>query len=222
LVVAPLGESKKVRVGDEIFIVGAPYGINHTLTVGHISGKRKPENLSDQLVPIEFLQTDAAVNQGNSGGPMFNMAGEVIGIVSSILTRSGGFEGIGFAASIDNAKELLLEQRPFWTGLELLFVKGDLAKILNLPQKAGFLIQRVTDLSPGYRLGFRPGKIPARIQNKELMLGGDIILKIGDITISDDMHALRKVRKLITDHPNLKNIEFTILREGKIESLLKK
>lgn len=106
--------------------------------------------------------------------------------------------------------------------MELLYLKGDLAKILNLPQKAGVLVQRVADLSPAYRLGLRPGKIPARIQNKELLLGGDIILEVGGLPISEGIQSLRRIRALITDHPNLKNIEFTILREGKIEKLFKK
>ena len=112
LVVAELGDSDLSKVGDQVFVVGAPYGVNHTLTVGHISGRRKLKVFTDQA-PIEFLQTDAAINRGNSGGPMFNMKGEVIGIVSRIMSQSGGYEGLGFAASSNVTKELLLTGRPF-------------------------------------------------------------------------------------------------------------
>jgi len=103
LVAADLGDSDKVSIGDEIFVVGAPYGVDHTLTVGYMSGRRRPKGACSQLVPLEFLQTDAAINQGNSGGPMFSMDGRLIGIVSHILSRSGGSEGLGFATSINSA-----------------------------------------------------------------------------------------------------------------------
>ncbi len=96
-VVAKLGDSDQVGVADQIFVVGAPYGISHTLTVGHISARRTPGGEQSELGLAEFFQTDAAVNQGNFGGLMFNMNGEVIGIVSHILSQSGGFEGLGFA-----------------------------------------------------------------------------------------------------------------------------
>jgi len=100
---------------------------------------------------IEFLQTGAAINRGNSGGPVFNLSGEVVGIVSQILTKSGGSEGIGFAASSKIARQLLLDQKMFWSGVEGMLIEGDLARALNLPQAAGFLIQRVAKGSPGPR-----------------------------------------------------------------------
>jgi len=139
LVVAELGDSDDVNIGDEIFVIGAPYGVDHTLTVGYMSGRRHPEIVCNSLLPIEFLQTDAAINKGNSGGPMFNMDGKVIGIVSRILSYSGGSEGLGFAVSINTAKELLLNQGSVWTGLEAYLVSGPLAKALNVPREAGLL-----------------------------------------------------------------------------------
>lgn len=108
VVVAKLGDSEKVQVGDEIFVVGSPYGLNHTLTAGHISARHKLNILSGTFEVSEVFQTDAAINQGNSGGPLFNLGGEVIGIASSILTKSGGFEGLGFAVTSNTAKRLLL------------------------------------------------------------------------------------------------------------------
>lgn len=85
---ASLGDSDKAEVGDEIFVVGAPFGISHTLTVGHISARRRPNTTFGSVESAELFQTDAALNQGNSGGPMFNLGGEVIGVVSRIVSRS--------------------------------------------------------------------------------------------------------------------------------------
>ncbi len=97
--VARLGDSDKVEVGDEVFVVGTPYGLSHTLTAGHISARHKLNTLSGAFEEVEIFQTDAAINEGNSGGPMFNMAGEVIGIASRILTKSGDRMNICDAAT---------------------------------------------------------------------------------------------------------------------------
>jgi serine protease Do len=137
LVVAPLGDSDKMDVGDEVFVVGAPYGLGYTLTAGHISGRHSADNRISDTASREFLQTDAAINQGNSGGPMFNMNGEVIGIVTNIVSQSGGSEGLGFAATSKMARQLLLDQKPFWSGIEGFLLRGDLAKALNIPNPRG-------------------------------------------------------------------------------------
>ena len=216
LQVAKLGDSEKIRIGEKIFVVGTPYGVAHTLTVGYISGRRKPQNLSAQLVPIELLQTDAAINQGNSGGPMFNMNGEVVGIVSSILTQSGGFEGLGFAVSINIARELLLNQKPFYVGFEIYFLHGDLARALNVPQKDGLLIQRVAVESLAHRLGLRPGTIPVKFDDMDLFIGGDIILEVQGIKISNDVEEMRKLQQILSEMGDEKPFECTILRDGKI------
>jgi serine protease Do len=149
-VAAKLWDSDKVEVGDEMFVVGAPYGISRTLTAGHVSGRRAMNRRNENTVPVEFLQTDAAINSGNSGSPVFNLKGEVIGIVSNIMSRSGGSEGLAFAATSNTARRILLEQKPFWTGIEGLVVDGNLARALNLTQPAGMLVQRVAeDRLPG-------------------------------------------------------------------------
>ena len=146
-----LGDSDKVEVGDEIFVIGAPYGISQTLSVGHLSGRhRLPSN--ESATSVEFLQTDAAINTGNSGGPMFDMEGNVIGIVSSIMSHTGGSEGLAFATAANTAKQLLLERKPFWSGIDGLVVTGALAKALNLPQAAGLgptHWRRLNRLTPG-------------------------------------------------------------------------
>ena len=219
LVAADLGDSDEVNIGDEIFIIGAPYGISHTLTVGYMSGRRRPETVCKSLVPIEFLQTDAAINKGNSGGPMFNKNGKVVGIVSHILSQSGGSEGLGFAVSINTAKELLLNQNSMWTGLEAYLVSGALARALNVPQEAGLLIQRVANDSPGEKLGLKPGKIPVKVAGERILIGGDIVLEVEGIPISDDFRETCRIgdktgglnRGGITDMKILRGGEVVIL-----------
>jgi serine protease Do len=219
LAVAELGDSDLAAPGDQVFVVGAPYGIDHTLTVGYLSGKRKPREMCDRLAPVEFLQTDAAINRGNSGGPLCTLDGKVIGIVSHILSQSGGSEGVGFAVSINTAKELLLRKRSFWSGLEFSFLSGDLAQAFNIPQDAALLVQRVADGSPGYAMGLRAGTIPARIGEEELLIGGDIILAIQSIPVSLDVDKSCDLRQTLLDLPQGARIELKVLRGGKIVNL---
>src|SRR6266446_4679371 len=184
IVPAPLGDSNKLEVGDQIFVIGAPYGISQTLTAGHLSGRHWLNKNDESSTSVEFLQTDAAVNGGSSGSPVFNSDGEVVGIVSRIMSRSGGSEGLAFATASNTAKRFLLDRPPFWSGIDGLLVTGDLAKALNLPQAAGFLIQRVGDGSMGSNLGLNPGTMRATIQGTDILLGGDVILSVNEIQIT--------------------------------------
>ena len=151
--VAALGNSDRSQVGDQIFIVGAPYGIAHTLSVGYITARHKPNTVYGEMALAEFFQTDAAINPGNSGGPMFNMAGEVIGVASHNISKSGGSEGLGFVVTINMTRRLLLEQRSFWSGMSSVVVSGRVARALNLPQPVGLLVQRVAANSPAAQIG---------------------------------------------------------------------
>jgi S1-C subfamily serine protease len=183
---ALLGNSDKVEVGDQIFVVGAPYGIGQTLTAGHVSGRHRLDKKSETSNAIEFLQTDAAVNSGNSGSPVFSMDGEVVGIMSSLMSRSGGSEGLAFATTSNTARRNLLERKPFWSGIDGLLVTGDLAKALNLPQRSGVLVQRVADGSIASRLGIQPGTLRASVGGADLLLGGDVILNVNGIPVLDN------------------------------------
>ncbi len=210
---AKLGDSEKVRVGDEVFVIGAPYGLTHTLTVGHISA-RHSEDGAMGLVQAETFQTDAAINQGNSGGPMFNQRGEVIGIVSYIQTQSGGSDGLGFAVTSNAAVEALFDERMTWSGMSGIAITGILAKAMNVPQQTGYLVQKVAANSPAARLGLMPSKIPAIIAGEPILIGGDIILAIEDLQISLDMMA--DIRRQLPDLKRGSMIKLTILRAGKV------
>lgn len=183
---ARLGDSDKVEVGDEVFVVGAPHGLSHTLSAGHISGRIALDAGLGSRPTCEYLQTDAAINRGNSGGPIFDRKGAVIGIASGILSHSGGFEGIGFAASATAVRLRLLERKPFWSGMDGIIVRGDVAAALNVPQRAGYLVQRVSQESPAWRMGIRPGALRATIRGTDLLIGGDIILSCNGMEVRDD------------------------------------
>ena len=215
---ARLGDSSRVQVGEQVFIVGAPYGIAHTLTVGYVSGRHRPNTIYAELPLAEFLQTDAAINQGNSGGPMFNLKGEVIGIVSHIISKSGGFEGLGFVVSSNLVRQLVLEKRAFWSGATWFQVSGALAEYLNLPQPFGLLVEEVAERSPAQAVGLRPGKAVAWLDGKDIPLGGDIVLAAMGIRL-DDATSFDKVRDRWSRLRSGDEMTFTVLRAGRVIEL---
>jgi S1-C subfamily serine protease len=215
--VARFGNSDRAEVGDQVFIIGAPYGIAHTLSVGYVTGRHKPNTVYSELALAEFFQTDAAINPGNSGGPMFNMAGEVIGIASHNITKSGGSEGLGFVVTVNMARRLLLEQRSFWSGMSGVIVGGQVARALNLPQPVGLMVQQVAADSPAARLGLRPGVIPATIEGKAFLLGGDIILAVQERELGSETYEALQAR--LRSLPSGSTISVVILREGRSVTL---
>jgi S1-C subfamily serine protease len=219
LVVATLGNSDVAEVGDPVFIVGAPVGMSHTLTVGHISARRTPPTLHGGLARSEFFQTDAAINQGNSGGPMFNMSGEVIGIVNHIISKSGGFEGLGFVVTSNLARRLLLERHAFWSGVEGFLLSGDFAKIFNVPQKAGMLVQRVAVNSPAAKIGLRAGTMAAIIEGEPLIVGGDVILEIQGVPVIEEGGSYPVIRDRLAGLGSGDKITMIVLRGGRKEEL---
>jgi serine protease Do len=193
--VAALADSDSVEVGDQVLVVGAPYGLGRSLSVGWISARWAPNTVYRAMPLAEFFQTDAVINTGNSGGPMFSMRGEVIGIVSHNISKSGGSEGLGFVVTLNTAKRLLLEKRSFWSGLEGLLLTNELSDLLNLPPKSnGFVVKTVAKDSPAERVGLRGSTRIVKIDGQDVPLGGDIILSVDGVS----MHASNAAR--LRDH----------------------
>lgn len=219
-VVAAIGDSARVRVGDEVFIVGAPLGISQTLTVGHVSARRSSNSLGGTgFTDTELFQTDAAINVGNSGGPMFNLDGEVIGVVSHMLSSTGGNEGLGFAVTSNAARELVLERRSMWSGLEGYLLTGRTARALNVPQAAGILVQRVVKGSPAERLGLRPGSVHANLDDEQVLLGGDVILEVAGIRVGDEGARTAILETLANLKPGA-DLTVVVLRDGQRVELI--
>lgn len=217
--VAPLGDSDKTEIGEQVAIIGAPYGLNKSLSVGHVSGRNRSSVMMGSFQAVDFLQTDAAINSGNSGGPMFNMKGEVIGLVSNILTRSGGFEGIGFVASSNIARQILLEQKSFYTGVEGVLLEGKLAQVFNVPQEAGFLIQYVANGSPLWKMGIRGGETSAVIDGNEMILGGDVILAVNGVKVAPGNRNYDSIYGALSKLKPGDTLTCKILRGGEVSEL---
>ena len=178
---ATLGDSDRLAVGQRTFVVGAPAGLENSFSVGHISGFREFDRLYDGSVLAEFIQTDAAINSGNSGGPVFDSKGEVIGISSRILSHSGGFEGIGFVVAINTAKQLLAQEDHPWVGIDVLFLNREgLAQLLNQDLEGGLLVLSVAKGSPAERAGLKGGWLPVEFLGQDVLLGGDLIIEFND------------------------------------------
>jgi serine protease Do len=216
---AKLGDSDKAETGDDIFIVGAPYGLSYTLTVGRISARRPDQSRSGIMSLIEFLQTDAPVNPGNSGSPVFNKEEEVIGIVSSIVSDNGEFQGVGFAATVNSARAQLLEGDGKQAGIEGLLVMGALARALNIPQPAGFLVTTVAKGSLAERLGLKGGELAAVIDTQEVLLGGDVILEIGGTTVDGNRETYKNVLTRIGNSDSHAPIYCKVFRSGRVIEL---
>ena len=218
LQVAVLGNSDDVLVGNEVFVIGAPYGYSHTISKGIVSARYKPGDLDTEMGMSELIQTDAAINTGNSGGPMFNEQGEVIAIVSHIISHSGGNEGLGFAVTSNMSKKLLLEDKPVWSGLDGIIITK-LAAVLNVPQPAGYLVQHVAHNSIADRLGILGGSIPTAIYDSHFLLGGDIIIEMLGITIENSADTFKRIRKRLSSLNHGDKIVVKVLRKGQLITL---
>ncbi len=217
--VARLADSNTVRVGDQVVVIGAPYGLGHALSAGWISARWAPNTVYKAIPLAEFFQTDATINTGNSGGPMFNMAGEVIGIVSHNISKSGGSEGLGFVATVNTAKQLLLERRSFWSGLEGQLLSEALADIFNLPPRTvGFMVKTVAKGSPAEEMGIRGGTKTAVIDGQTLVIGGDIVLEVEGIPIGTPADAA-KIRQHLNGLKVGAPIKAKVMRAGQVLQL---
>jgi S1-C subfamily serine protease len=218
---ARLADSTSVRVGDQVLVVGAPYGLAYSLSVGYVSARWPPNSVYPAFPLAEFFQTDATINTGNSGGPLFNMAGDVIGIVSHNISKGGGSEGLGFVVTINTAKDLLLARRSIWSGLEGHTLSGEMAAIFNLPQPEGFLVKTVAKGSPAEQAGIRGGNRTATIDGQTLVVGGDILLAVDGIptgNLADYQRMREHLQRLTPGVP----ITVTVLRAGRVLNLVGK
>ena len=217
--VAKLANSDTVRVGDQVLVVGAPYGLSYSLSVGYISARWAPNTVYRSLPLAEFFQTDAVINTGNSGGPIFNMAGEVIGIVSHNISKSGGSEGLGFVVTWNTARQLLLEKRSVWTGIEGEMLTERQADVLNCPPGVlGYLVKVVAQGSPTEAMGLRGGDSTAIIDGRTLVVGGDIIISVNGIPVRSAADMVQ-IRDAVNRLPPNTPIKAQVLRKGRIVEL---
>ena len=216
--VARVGDSNTVRVGQQVMVVGAPYGLAYSMSVGWISA-RWPANTIFPAMPLaEFFQTTATINTGNSGGPMFNMAGEVIGIVSHNISKSGGSDGLGFVVTINSAQKLLVEGKTFWSALQGMILTGRLATIFNVPAPAGFLVKTVAQGSTAWTMGLLGSDGVVTVGGQDIAVGGDIILSVDGIpVVSED--NIEKIRDKLAAVPRGTPFKMNVLRDGRVIDL---
>ena len=191
LVALPLGDSSKLQVGQKVLAIGNPFGFQSTLTTGVVSALGRTVQTSQSTFIDEAIQTDAAINRGNSGGPLINSHGEVIGINSAIYTPSGTTAGIGFAIPVNTAKriahDLMTEGRvrEAYLGVQTLSVGGWLSQALDLPVQEGLLIEEVTQGGPAAAAGLHGGDRVALAGMQRITIGGDVIVAIDGQTIAN-------------------------------------
>ena len=168
---APLGDSDRLEVGEWVAAVGSPFGLDNTITAGIVSAKGRAIGAGPY---DDFIQTDASVNPGNSGGPLVNLQGEVIGINTAIVSRTGGNMGIGFAISINLVKDLLTELQSKgkvtrgWLGVAVQPVTPDIAASLGLKQPTGALVANIDKASPAAKAGVAVGDVIEVYDGREI------------------------------------------------------
>ena len=216
--VATMGDSDKINVGDQVIVVGAPYGLSYSLSVGYVSARWAPNTVYRTMPMAEFFQTDAVINTGNSGGPMFGMDGSVIGVVSHNISKGGGSEGLGFVVTLNTARQLLFERRSFWSGLEGVVLTDEVADLLNIPSRAaGFAVKNVAKGSPADQMGIRGSRMLVQIAGEEVPLGGDIVLSVEGL--SPTRANVARIRDTLARLPAGGSFKVTILRAGQILEL---
>jgi serine protease Do len=208
-----LAKAGNYDIGEQVIAIGAPYGVSHSLSVGYLSGIRDREKIPGTAIVPRFLQTDAAINQGNSGGPMFNSKGEIIGIVSHILSKAGGSNGLGFALSVDSIHALIKTKPATFAGFIPHLLSEVESKALNNPYGYGMLIQQVIPGTLADKLGFKGGYLNIMMGNKPILLGGDILLEISGRPLTD-VASVIKLQQRFSSYAKGDKITFKFLRNG--------
>jgi S1-C subfamily serine protease len=213
----PLGSSGNLVVGAPVAAIGSPFGEPESLSVGVVSGL---DRTIDSLTNFQIsgaIQTDAAINRGNSGGPLVDARGQVIGINSQIQSTSGGGEGVGFAVPIDTVKRSLDELRRHgkvsyaYLGVSTVAVFPQLARRFGLPVAQGNWVQQVTRGGPAAGAGIRAGNQTARFQARRYSIGGDVIVRAGGRTLRSD----GDLGKAIAGYRPGQEIELELYRDGR-------
>ena len=193
------GDSDKARTGDWVLAIGNPFGLGSTVTAGILSARQRDINAGPY---DDFLQTDAPMNRGNSGGPMFDMDGKVIGIDTAIFSPSGGSIGIGFALPSSLARPIIAQLRQFghprrgWLGVRIQSVTPELAEVLKMTKPMGALIAAVTDGGPADKAGIRQGDVVIKFDGK-------------------DIDEMRHLSRIVAETPFDTQVPVVVLRRGK-------
>ena len=215
-----LGDSSKLRIGDEVIAIGSPFGLTGSMTTGIVSQLGRilnPPNIGSFSIP-NVIQTDTAINPGNSGGPLLNDQGEVIGINTAIQTQTGEFSGVGFAIPSNTMKRIvpsLIQDGHYkhpWLGVSGISVDQDLSDSLGLSTHTGFLIENIVPDSPASKAGLHASNQTKTVDGVKYKFGGDIILGVDNSPVKklEDLLNYLQDNKSAGDKMILK-----ISREGK-------
>jgi Do/DeqQ family serine protease len=186
-----LGDSSRLEVGDFVVAIGNPFGLQHTVTSGIVSGLSRtginPDGYED------FIQTDASINPGNSGGALVNLRGELIGINTEILSRSGGNLGIGFAIPVNMARGVMEQLIKYGSvrrgqlGVSMYTVTPDIAHFLGLASAVGALVSRVVEGSPAEKAGVRVGDVITAVNGQPVKSNSELRNAIGLLRVGDSI-----------------------------------
>ncbi|HEY3920856.1 MAG TPA: trypsin-like peptidase domain-containing protein [Gaiellaceae bacterium] len=208
----PLGDSDRVAVGDPVVAIGNPLSITRTATSGIVSAVERNVDTPDGFTVGHAIQTDAAINIGNSGGPLIDTAGDVIGIDTQLASESS--QGIGFAIPIDTVKAVVAQLietgkvQHVFLGLSAEQVTPSLARLFDMPVSHGLLVQTVTPGSGAGNAGLRAGKTPVLVAGESYSLGGDIIVSVDGTPVATPA----EFRDLLADHKPGDRLSFVLYR----------
>lgn len=219
LIPLPIGDSDKLQVGDWVVAVGNPFGLGHTVTAGIVSAKYRQIGAGTYE---NFIQTDASINFGNSGGPLINTAGEAVGINTAIVAPAGGNVGIGFAIPINMAKDLLPQLKKGkvvrgWLGVLVQKITPELKEKLNLKEEKGALVADVTADGPAEKAGIKRGDVIVTFDGKQIKDMSDLPYLVASIPVGKTV-AVEVIRKGQAKSFQVKIAEF---KEEKEEEMTK-